>query len=112
METYTQYYSTYNYNGKKLLVDIERWAQLSMNQQQYSIFATEWKEVVDYYNSLSDYSDEVIYSTVDNLNVAPLQIGFRHFFQNGYVQNPEWDKWHNQFASDPNVEYRSLQIEN
>lgn len=112
MEIYTQYYSTYNYNGKRLLVDIERWAQLSMNEQQYLIFATEWKEVVDFYNSLSDYSDEFIYSTIDNPNVTPLPIGFRHFFQNGYVQNPQWDAWHNQFASDPNVEYRSLQIEN
>ena len=112
MEIYTHYYSTYNYNGKRLLVDIDSWARLSMNEQQYSIFATEWQEVIDFYQSLNGYSEEIIFSTVDHPSVTPLNIGYRHFFQNGYVRNPQWNLWHDRFASDPNVEYRSLQIEN
>lgn len=113
MEVFTHYYSTYNYNGKRLLVDIISWAQLSMNEQQFLEFYEEWQKVIDFYLSLSDYSEEIIYSTVPNpFDNSKLQIGYRHFFQNGYVQNPQWDLWHGRFASDPNVEYRSLQIEN
>jgi hypothetical protein len=84
-----------------------------MTQQQYLIFSKEYQEVVDFYLSLSGYSEEVIYSTVAKpIDNKKLPIGLRHTFQNSYVSNSQWNYWHNQFASDPNVEYRSLQIEN
>ena len=113
MEVYTHLYSTYRHNGKRLLVDIFGWAKLSMTQQQYLIFSKEYQEVVDFYLSLSGYSEEVIYSTVAQpIDNNKLTIGLRHTFQDKYVPNPQWSYWHDQFASDPNVEYRSLQIEN
>lgn len=112
MEVYTHFFSTYNYQGKRLIVDIFNWARLSMNEEQYLQFEKEYQEVVDFYKSLSEYSEEIIYSTAKNpIDNEKLVIGIRHIFQNSYVQNTQWNYWHNQFASDPNVEYRSLQLE-
>lgn len=119
MEVYTHFFSTYNYQGKRLLVDIFEWAKLSMTEQQYLIFSKEYQEVVDFYLSLNGYSEEVIYSTVaksfdiqwQQVHTKKLVIGLRHIFQDKYVPNPQWNFWHERFASDPNVEYRSLQLE-
>lgn len=113
MEIYIHNNSTYNFNGKKLLVDIHEWARLSMNSQQYKVFKKEYQEVIDFYHSLDQFSEETIYSTIDSPVYAngKLHIGSRYTFRDSFVSNSLWQEWQDRFASDPNVEYRPLEIE-
>lgn len=113
MIIYRHYNSTYYFNGNKLLVDIHEWARLSMTSQQYKLFKQEYQTVIDFYHSLDQFSEETIFSTVDSpvYTNAKLHIGSRYFFRDSFVSNSLWQEWQDRFRSDPNVEYRRLEIE-
>jgi hypothetical protein len=115
MQTYIQLFSTLNKDGKKYLVDVFKWADMTLTGDQQTQYLADKQEFgvhyANYANS-GEFSTEPIYSSISaNESTSPVQIGFRYFWQTALDQHPKFDYWLSQFASDPNVEYRPLTLE-
>ena len=115
MQTYKQLFSTLNKDGKKYLVNVYEWANMTLTgdrRTQYLIDKQEFDVHYANYGSVGEISIEPIYSSEKaNDSTVPIQIGIRYFWQTELDQHPKFDYWLNQFASDPNVQYRPLTLE-
>jgi hypothetical protein len=112
MQTYSQLFSILNKDGKKYLVDLYSWAEMTLTGSrlaQYTVDSEEFNaHYLNYVNS-GEFSVQPIYSSVeaDNSRV-PIQIQTRMTWQTALDQHPKLDYWLQEFASDPNVEYQPL----
>ena len=115
MQTYKQLFSTLTKDGKKYLVNVYKWADMTLTGDQLSQYLADKQEFdVHYanYAASGKFTIEPIYSSsVANESTTSVQIGFYYFWQPALDQHPKFDYWLSQFASDPNVEYRPLTLE-
>lgn len=108
MEIYTQLYSTLDHNGKKVLCDLFKWAELTLSSDRYSQFSQDLDEAMKFIRENGQLSAQEIYSEVSDTNNNPIQIGLRYVWNDQKNPHPNYTYWDNEFANDPKVTYRPL----
>lgn len=112
MQTYSQLFSILNKDGKKHLVDLYSWAEMTLTGDRLSQYLADKEEFDAHYAnyaSTGEFSFEPIYSSVEaNNGTVPIQIQTRMTWQTELDQHPKLDYWLQEFANDPNVEYQPL----
>jgi|688.fasta_scaffold1609040_2 hypothetical protein len=106
MEIYTQLFSTLSIDGRKLLVDLGKWAAYKLGPAQED-FMHDVGEIRKFNIQNNALTEEPIYSQdiVDSLG-NKIQIGTRYIFKDQKLTHAKFDYWENLFANDPTVEYR------
>lgn len=112
MQTYSQFFSILNKDGKKYLVDIYKWAEMTLTGERLSQYLADKQEFdLHYQNYLTagEFGVELIYSSAKaNNSTMLIPIQARMTWQTELDQHPKFDSWLIEFANDPNVEYRPL----
>ena len=113
MQIYSQLHSVLNKNGKKYLVNVYEWAEMTLTGDRLAQYLADKEEFDAHFNNYlnsSEITPETIYSSVkpvDNLKMS-IVIGNRITWQNEIDQHPKFEYWLQEFANDPNIEYQPL----
>jgi hypothetical protein len=111
MKTYKQLYSILDLNGEKVLVDMDKWAELTLNgpdKAQYnSDRNNDWFPDSQRLVESGDITTSAITETiqVDGTNIE-IQIGLLFNVKDDYVYRPSFLYWQDRFSKDPNVTYK------
>jgi hypothetical protein len=117
MKIYTQLYSTYLFDGKKILCDTPHWGALTMTDPELKQFELDMKESVNHLTNNEHFSTEIIYSSETDSIGNKIAIGQRYTLQDTYVGPTDWEsiahpkylQWQTVFANDPNcIEFRPI----
>lgn len=111
MKTYKKLLSILDLNGEKYLVNMDQWAELTLNsadKAQYdSDRNTDWAVDLQQHKDNGDITTSIITETVEVNGVnLEIQIGLLCTVPDDYVYRPSFLYWQDRFSNDPRVTYK------
>lgn len=107
MPTYKRMKSTLNKNDKKYLVNLEEWAHLTLEYQDYVDFCEDSRLYTIYHvdkQMSGELKIENIVDTVtENNENIDVVIGILYTIDENFTRDPRELKWLERMAKDPNV---------
>jgi len=115
MQTYTQFFSTLNKDGRKYLVNVYEWADMTLTGDRRAQYLADFEEFNSHYENYKnsrEFSLEPIYSSATFISITtPIQIGIRYTWKTQADENSKFEYWQTQFANDPFINYRAVSLE-
>ena len=102
-------HSILNKDGKSMVVDVHRWANITLTGDTLARFLSEWSEYMDYLNEKIVQNKVQTEEIFEEINVdgslIQLSVGYRFIVldPDGYEDHPVFVYWQEQMRLDPNI---------